>query len=223
MPITVTAAVTAKARLPNSSSLSSGALTRASTAMKIARNTAATQKATITWVAAQPYEEAWITANSSANMPIAIDTCPGQSSERPSGDEELFASSAETTKLSAANPATAANAQCQLAFGSEPKEAVASAPPITGETKPPLDSAAAQIDMPRPRLRAVCVPAATIASDVGNSAAAPIPASAWPAQRTMTRVSCAVPGPGVSTAITSPATISATPTNSSRLRPNMSP
>ena len=47
-----------------------------------------------------------------------------------------------------------------------------------------------------------------IASVVGNSAAAPMPAMNWPAHRTSTRVPVDVPTPGVRIAIASPSTIS---------------
>ena len=89
--------------------------------------------------------------------------------------------------------------------------------------KPPADRAAAQIAIPRARVRTVCVPAATMASVVGNSTAAPIPARACPVHSMPTRVFVDVPAPGTSTLTSSPITISPLPPISSRLRPNRSP
>ena len=77
--------------------------------------------------------------------------------------------------------------------------------------------------MPRARVSTVCVPAATMASVVGNSTAAPIPERIWPIHRTATRVSVEAPAPGVRTLANSPTAISALPPMSSRLRPNRSP
>ncbi len=77
-------------------------------------------------------------------------------------------------------------------------------------------------DPPRP-VRAVWVPAATMASDVGNRAAAPMPAMICPVHSTSTRVPVDEEAPGVSTAISSPTASSSAPPTSSRLRPNRSP
>ena len=77
--------------------------------------------------------------------------------------------------------------------------------------------------MPRARDATVCVPAATMASDVGKSTAAPMPARAWPAHRMPTRAPVEVPTPGVRTLTNSPTASSTLPPISSRLRPNRSP
>ena len=75
----------------------------------------------------------------------------------------------------------------------------------------------------RPRSRALWVPAATIASEVGNSAAAPTPAIACPIHKTSTRVLVDVDAPGVRTETSSPAARISAPPTSSRLRPKRSP
>ena len=111
--------------------------------MKIAMNTAARTKPRTTWVLPQPAVAPWMTANRRANSPIATVIWPGQSSDRPSGEEELRAFSAEIAALTSASTITARKAQRQLAFGSEPHLTFASAPPSTGEINPPVDSAAA--------------------------------------------------------------------------------
>ena len=69
--------------------------------------------------------------------------CPGQSSDLPSGEDELRAISNEITALISASTITARNAHRQLAFASEPQWTFASNPPITGEMNPPVDRAAA--------------------------------------------------------------------------------
>ena len=61
------------------------------------------------------------------------------------------------------------------------------------------------------------MPAASIATDVGKMAAAPMPAITWPVSSTPT------PLDGVKNPIRPPRTISAAPMASSRLRPNRSP
>ena len=115
------------------------------------------------------------------------------------------------------------NAQRQLALGSVPKPILVIRPPSTEEIRPPVASAAVQTVIARARALAVCVPAATMARLVGNSAAAPIPAMICPIHSTSTRVSVDDPAPGVRMATPSPmASANAPPTNS-RLRPNRSP
>src|SRR6185437_11745466 len=113
-------------------------------------------------------------------METAMVIWPAQSSERPAGAEESRAHTALTAVLIAASTMTATKAQRQLANSSEPKWKRASQPPSTGETKPPEERAAAQIEMARDRSRAVCVPAATMARLVGKIAAAPSPERIWP-------------------------------------------
>src|SRR3954447_11755327 len=143
MPSTVTTEVMANARLLNSSRRSSGEWVRRSMAMNQTMNTTATTKPMMTCALPQPAVGPWMTANSSANSEMAIVNWPGQSSDRPSGDDELWAFRAEYAALISASTITARNAQRQLAFGSEPHDSFASAPPSTGETKPPVDRAAA--------------------------------------------------------------------------------
>lgn len=133
----------AKAGLANSSRRKSGDRDRRSMAKNNATKTTPTTKPMITCALPQPAVAAWMTANRSANSPIAIVIWPGQSSERPSGAEELRAHSVETAALSTASTITARNAHRQLALGSEPNLSLASRPPRTGETKPPVESAAA--------------------------------------------------------------------------------
>ena len=52
--------------------------------------------------------------------------------------------------------------------------------------KPPPVSAAAQIEIACARSRTVCVPAASIAIEVGKIAAAPMPEITWPVSSTPT-------------------------------------
>ena len=77
--------------------------------------------------------------------------------------------------------------------------------------------------MPRARLRTSWVPAATIASDVGNSTAAPIPARACPVHSTPIDRLFDPAAAGVSTLTTSPTAMRALPPISSRFRPKRSP
>src|SRR3954471_8104598 len=177
MPTTVMIEFTAKARLWNRSSRSSGAGDRFSAAMNRAKKTTATMTPPTTRRSDQPQVAPWMTANSRANSAMAMVIWPGQSRERPSGAEEFWAANA-TTVLAAARTATATNAHRQLAVGSSPQAILVTRPPRSGETKPPEESAAAQMAMPRARSFTVCVPAATTASVVGNSTAAPIPVRA---------------------------------------------
>ena len=58
---------------------------------------------------------------------------------------------------------------------------------------------------------------------MGNTAAAPRPATIWPIHSISTRVPVAAPAPGVRTPIVSPAAIMIAPPTSRRLRPNRSP
>src|SRR4051794_32139490 len=177
IPTRVTTEFTEKARLRNRLSRSSGASDRRSAAMKATKKTTATTQPATTHGSDQPLVAPWITENSSANNETAIVIWPGQSSDRPSGDEEFRAAKA-TAVLSSASSPTATKAHRQDAVGSLPHGILVTRPPSNGDTKPPEDSAAAQMAMPRARLRTVCVPAATIASVVGKSTAAPMPVSA---------------------------------------------
>src|SRR5689334_3673593 len=177
MPMRVTSEFTENARLRKRSSRSSGAAARRSAPRNATKKNTATTHPAITHGSDQPLVAPWITENSSANSEIAMVICPGQSSERPSGEEEFCAANA-TTVLIRARIATATKAQRQLAVGLLPHGILVTSPPSTGLTNPPEESAAAQIAMPRARLCTVCVPAATIASVVGKITAAPMPVSA---------------------------------------------
>ena len=88
MASTVTTAETVNIRLLNSSSWISGLSTRRSMYTNTTMNTAAMTKLPITWALPQPSSAPWMTAYSRAKRDTAIVIWPGQSSERPTGDEE---------------------------------------------------------------------------------------------------------------------------------------
>ena len=119
--------------------------------------------------------------------------------------------------LTAANTAMARKAYRQLEYGPPEWWIRASTPASTGEMKPAPVSAAAQMEMAWARCLMLWVPAASIATDVGKIAAAPIPAITWPVRSTPT------PLEGVKNPMSPPTIISAAPMASSRLRPNRSP
>src|ERR1700712_5056643 len=98
---------------------------------------------------------------------------PGQTSERPTGEEESCAQIKVITVLSSARTVIARKAYRQLANSPPECSTRASAPPINGDMKPPAVSAAAQIEIPCARSWIVWVPAAIIAIEVGKIAAAP--------------------------------------------------
>src|SRR3954469_23727028 len=151
MPTTVTSEFTANARLANRSSRSKGASARRSATMNSAKKNTASRNPPITQPFDQPLVDPWITANSSANSETAMVTWPGQSSDRPSGAEEFRAANPTAALTSASRP-TRTNAQRQVAVGSPPQPTLVTSPPRTGDTKPPLDSPAAQMAMPRARV-----------------------------------------------------------------------
>ncbi len=124
--------------------------------------------------------------------------------------------------LSNDSTASARNAQRQLASTPPECEILAMSPLSTGETKPAPVSAAAHTEIACERWRTVCVPAASIAIEVGKIAAAPRPDSTCPVHNCATRASVD-PDVGVRNAITHPIAMSTPPAASSRLRPNRSP
>src|SRR3954468_24264409 len=119
IPTRVTIEFTEKARLRNRLSRSSGSSERRSAAMKATKKTTATIQPATTHGSDQPLVAPWITENSSANRETAIVIWPGQSSDRPSGDEEFWAAKATAVLISARIP-TATKAQRQDAVGSLP-------------------------------------------------------------------------------------------------------
>ncbi len=88
-------------------------------------------------------------------------------------------------------------------------------PPSSGARNPPVERRAAHIAMTRARWAGEVVPAARIAREVGNRAAAPRPARACPVQSWWT--------PEEVELTSSPTASSEAPPTSSRLRPKRSP
>src|SRR3954451_1324988 len=131
IPTRVTIEFTEKARLRNRLSRSSGASARRSAAMKATKKTTATIQPATTHGSDQPLVAPWITENSSAKSETAMVIWPGQSSDRPSGDEEFCAAKATAVLISARRP-TATNAQRQVAVSSLPQEILVTRPPSSG-------------------------------------------------------------------------------------------
>ena len=90
MPITVTIALPTKIRLLNRSSWISGSSARCSISTNTTMKTAERTKAPITSPLPQPSSAPWMTPYSRANRATAMVIWPGQSSDRPTGDEEFW-------------------------------------------------------------------------------------------------------------------------------------